>query len=89
MDMSQYSIGVQPKSSYVQRGGIRGIGKNTAVDPKKEYVKSKNPNVELYAKRWEQGLDIWTGKPLEGEALADWEKQRNRERFRFSPKQLE
>ena len=84
MDNSFHSIGVQPKSSYVQRGGIRGIGKNTAVDPKKEYVKSKNPNVELYAERWEQGLDIWTGEPLEGGALKDWQSQRkNKRRGRF------
>ena len=78
MDNSFHSIGVQPKSTYVQAGGIRGIGPNTATDPKKEYVKSKSPNVELYAERWEQCLDIWTGEPLEGDALADWKNQRKR-----------
>jgi len=78
MDNSFHSIGVRPKSSYVQAGGIRGIGPNTATDPKKEYVKTKNPNVELYAERWEQGLDIWTGEPLEGADLADWNNQRSR-----------
>ena len=78
MDMSQYSIGVQPKSSYVQHGGIRGIGKNTAVDPKKEYHKSKDPLVALYAERWENGLDIWTGEPLEGAGLQDWKNQRKK-----------
>ena len=78
MDNSFHSIGVQPKSSYVQAGGIRGIGAKTSTDPKKEYVKSKNPNVELYAERWEQGLDIWTGEPLEGGALAEWKNQRKK-----------
>ena len=78
MDKAFHSIGVRPKSSYVQAGGIRGIGANTATDPKKEYVKIKSPNVELYAERWEQGLDIWTGEPLEGAELADWQNQRSR-----------
>lgn len=78
MDNSFHSIGVRPKSSYVQAGGIRGIGPMTSIDPKKEYVKTKSPNVELYAKRWEQGLDIWTGEPLEGADLADWNNQRSR-----------
>jgi hypothetical protein len=78
MDNSFHSIGVQPKSSYVQHGGIRGIGKNTATDPKKEYTKDKIPTVELYAERWEQGLDIWTGEPLEGGALRDWQNQRKK-----------
>ena len=78
MDNSFHSIGVRPKSTYVQAGGIRGIGPNTSTDPKKEYVKTKNPNVELYAERWEQGLDIWTGEPLEGRDLRDWQNQRSR-----------
>ncbi len=79
MDNSFHSIGVQPKSSYVQRGGIRGIGgKNAAVDPKKEYHKSKDPLVALYAERWENGLDIWTGEPLEGAGLQDWKNQRKK-----------
>ena len=78
MDASFHSIGVQSKSVYVQGVGIRGIGPKTDTDPKKEYVKSKNPNVELYAERWEQGLDIWTGEPLEGGALAEWKNQRKK-----------
>jgi hypothetical protein len=77
-DKSFFSVGVRPKSSYVQDGGIRGIGAKTSVDANKEYVKAKNPNVELYAERWEQGLDIWTGEPLEGADLADWNNQRSR-----------
>lgn len=79
MDVSFRSIGVQPKSSYVQHGGIRGIP-DASEDPNKEYIKAKNPTVELYAERWAQGLNIWTGKPLEGDALADWEQQQKRER---------
>jgi hypothetical protein len=78
MDASFHSIGVQPKSSYVQHGGIRGIPDGNKKDPNKEYVKAKNPSVELYAERWEQGLDIWTGEPLEGADLADWNNQRSR-----------
>ena len=76
-DKAFFSVGVQSKSSYVQ-GGIRGIGPTTSIDPKKEYHKTKAPIVELYAERWEQGLDIWTGKPLEGEDLKDWQNQRSR-----------
>ena len=78
MDNSFHSVGVQHKSTYVQRGGIRGIPAGDKKDPNKEYVKSKSPNVELYAERWEQCLDIWTGEPLEGDALADWKNQRKR-----------
>jgi len=78
MDMSFHSVRVQPKSSYVQGVGIRGIGPNTDIRPKKEYHKSKEPLVELYAERWEQGLDIWTGEPLEGAGLADWKNQRKK-----------
>ena len=72
------SIGVRPKSTYVERGGIRGIPTNKGGTPGQGYSKYKNPNVELYAERWEQGLDIWTGEPLTGDGLADWEKQKKR-----------
>jgi hypothetical protein len=72
------SIGVRPKSTYVERGGIRGIPTNKGGTPGQGYSKYKNPNVDIYAERWEQGLDIWTGEPLEGDGLADWEKQRRR-----------
>ena len=80
MDTSNYHVGVQPKSSYVQHGGVRGIGKNTGTDPKKAYTKDKIPTVELYAERWEQGLDIWTGEPLTGAGLRDWKAQRKKKR---------
>ena len=83
MDNSFHSIGVQPKSSYVQHGGIRGIPVGNKKDPNKEYVKAKNPTVELYAERWEQGLDIWTGEPLEGGALRDWQRQKKDKRNRL------
>ena len=77
MNKDYFNVGVRPKSSYVQ-GVVRGIGARTNVQANKEYTKSKNPTVELYAERWEQGLDIWTGKPLEGEDLKDWNNQRSR-----------
>ena len=76
MDASFHSVGVQPKSTYISKGTPRGVGAGEKKDPNKEYVKNKNPNVELYAERWEQGLDIWTGEPLEGGALKDWKNQR-------------
>jgi len=78
MDASQFSVGVQSKSVYVERGGIRGIPANQGGTPGQGYNKYKNPTVDLYAERWEQGLDIWTGEPLTGAGLADWEKQQKR-----------
>ena len=80
MDNSFHSVGVQPKSTYISKGTPRGVGAGEKKDPNKEYVKAKNPTVELYAERWEQGLDIWTGEPLEGGALKDWERQRDDKR---------
>ena len=72
------SIGVRPKSTYVEHGGIRGIPANKGGTPNQGYSKYKNPSVEVYAERWEQGLDIWTGEPLEGDGLEDWKNQRKR-----------
>ncbi len=37
--------------------------------PKKEVFSGK---VELLRERYLKGLSIWTGKPLEGEDLAEW-----------------
>ena len=74
------SIGVRPKSTYVEHGGIRGIPAGKGGNPNEGYSKYKNPNVELYAERWEQGLDIWTGEPLEGSGLTDWKNQRKDKR---------
>lgn len=81
MDNSFHSIGVQPKSSYVQHGGIRGIPAKGG-NPNQGYSKYKNPNVDIYAERWEQGLDIWTGEPLTGAGLRDWQNQRKDKRRR-------
>ena len=78
MDTSHYSVGVQSKSTYIQGVGIRGIGPKTDGDPKEEYRQSKDPNVELYAEHWEQGLDLWTGEPLTGAGLTDWKNQRKK-----------
>jgi len=78
MDQSFHKIGVRPKSSYVQNGGIRGIPASEGGTSNEGYSKHKNPNVKLYAKRWEQGLDIWTGEPLTGSGLTDWQNQMKR-----------
>ena len=77
MDTSRYSVGTQPKSVYVQ-GGTKGIRKGAKGSPHDALTEERAPNVELYTERWEQGLDIWTGEPLEGGALTDWENQRKR-----------
>ena len=74
------SIGVRPKSTYVQSGEIRGIPAGNGGTPNEGYSKHKNPNVKIYAERWEQGLDIWTGEPLTGAGLMDWQKQRKKRR---------
>ena len=37
--------------------------------PKREAFNGK---VELLRERYLKGLSIWTGKPLEGEDLAEW-----------------
>ena len=72
------SIGVRPKSTYVERGGIRGIPANKGGTPGQGYAKHKDSTVEIYAERWEQGLDIWTGEPLTGAGLTDWKNQRKK-----------
>ena len=38
--------------------------------------KDREVNVELYIKRWEKGLDLWTGKPLAGDGLRDLKGQK-------------
>ena len=78
MDASFHSVGVQSKSVYVSKGTPRGVASGRGEDPQKTFIETKRPNVELYAERWEQGLDIWTGEPLEGGALADWKQQQKR-----------
>jgi len=78
--MSNYHVGVRDKSTYVG-GGIRGIekGEGSSADA---MTKEKAPNVELYAERWEQGRDIWTGEKLRGSGLADWQgQQKSHKRF--------
>ena len=80
MNTSQHSVGTQSKSVYVQGLGIRGIPASKGGTPGQGYSKYKNPSVEVYAERWEQGLDIWTGEPLEGSGLTDWKNQRKDKR---------
>ena len=77
MDTSQYSVGTQEKYSYVQ-GPVKGLPRVNSGSAADTLTGERAPNVELYAERWEQGLDIWTGKPLEGIGLSDWENQRKR-----------
>ena len=78
MDMSRYSVGVQQKSTYVVGGNLKGINRDAKGSPLDQLAKEKAPNVKLYAERWEQGLDIWTGEPLEGAELSDWKNQRKK-----------
>jgi len=80
MDTSNYHVGVQDKSTYVG-SGVRGIekGKGTSSDALAE---ERAPNVELYAKRWDKGQDIWTGDKLKDTGLTDWKsQQKSHKRF--------
>ena len=78
MDTSRYSVGTQSKSVYVHGGATKGIRRGTKGSPHDALTEERAPNVELYTERWEQGLDLWTGEPLEGAALTDWENQQKR-----------
>jgi len=78
MDTSQYSVGTQSKSVYIQGGATKGINRDAKGSPQDSLTEEKRPNVELYGERWEQGLDLWTGEPLEGEGLRDWKNQRRK-----------
>ena len=76
MDTSNYSVGVQSKSVYVQHSAKNvGVGKGSPGDA---LTKIRAPSVALYEERWENGLDIWTGEPLTGAGLMDWKKQRKK-----------
>ena len=57
MDMSQYSIGVQQKSTYVVGGNLKGINRDAKGSPHDHLAEEKRPNGKLYSERWEQGLD--------------------------------
>lgn len=74
MDTLFRHIGTQPKSTYIQ-GGVRGFddGEDSPVEA---LSKDREINIKLYVKRWEKGLDLWTGKPLAGEGLRDWKGQK-------------
>ena len=48
------------------------FNKSAGADPKENYDKEKAPLIELYAERYEKGLDIWTGEPLNNSELAQW-----------------
>jgi len=76
MDTSRYSVGVQSKSVYVQGGATKGIRRGAKGSPHDALTEERAPNVELYAKRWEKGEDIWSGEKLNGAGLKDWKGQR-------------
>jgi len=78
MDTSQYSVRTQSKAVYIQGGASKGINRSVKGSPQDALAEEKRPNVELYGERWEQGLDIWTGEPLEGGGLRDWKNQNKR-----------
>ena len=78
MDTSRYSVGTQSKAVYIQGGASKGINRSTKGSPQDALAEEKRPNVELYGERWEQGLDLWTGEPLEGAGLRDWKNQNKR-----------
>lgn len=77
-DFDYKSFATRSKDEYVQGGRMKGINKNASGSPSDSLTEERKPNVELYAERWEQGLDIWTGEPLEGPGFTDWKNQRNR-----------
>ena len=81
MDKAFHNIGVQDKSVYVQGGNMKGINRDAKGSPLDQLAKEKAPSVKLYGERWEQGLDIWTGEPLEGADLRDWKNQRSRKQL--------
>jgi hypothetical protein len=72
------SFGVRSKGEYVQGGNLKGINRNAKGSPADSLAEEKRPLVKLYGERWEQGLDLWTGEPLEGAGLADWKNQRKK-----------
>ena len=74
MDTSNYHVGVQDKSTYVH-GSAKGLDKG-AGSSHDALAEERAPNVELYAKRWEKGEDIWSGEKLNGAGLKDWKGQR-------------
>lgn len=49
---------------------LRGFRKEKAA--KKD--KKEKGNVDVMAERYKNGLDIWTGLPLEGEARKEWKR---------------
>ena len=77
-DLDYKSFATRSKAEYVQGGAGRGINRDVKGSGESELSKAKAPRVEMYRERWEQGLDLWTGEPLEGGGLADWEQQSKR-----------
>ncbi len=82
-DFDYKSFAVQSKDQYVQGGAGRGINRDAKCSPHEDLTKIRAPQVDIYQERWEQGLDLWTGEPLTGEGLRDWEKQQRKTRNRL------
>ena len=72
------SFAVRSKVEYVQGGASRGINRDAKGSPADDLTKERAPRVDMYQERWEQGLDLWTGEPLEGAGLSDWKNQRKK-----------
>jgi len=73
------NVRIQNKDIYIQ-GGTKGTNKDARGSADDVLSKERAPNVELYAERWEQGLNIWTGEPMTDIALTDWKNQQKRQR---------
>jgi len=73
------NVRIQNKAIYIQ-GGTKGTNKDARGSADDVLSKERAPNVELYAERWEKGLNIWTGEPMTDMALIDWKSQKKRQR---------
>ncbi len=78
-DFDYKSFAVRSKDEYIQGGGPRGsINRDAKGSPHDDLTKERAPRVDMYQERWEQGLDLWTGEPLEEDGLRDWKNQRRK-----------
>ena len=77
-DFDYKSFATRSKAEYVQGGASRGINRDAKGSPHDDLTKERAPRVDMYQERWEQGLDLWTGEPLEGAGLSDWKNQRKK-----------
>ena len=52
------------KDKYVRRYG--GTGIDLQLDTKKEFDEEREKRIQLYTKRWENGFECISGKPMPG-----------------------